>query len=56
MLEKDKSQLELEMKDVLKELNFQKDQNEIVCKEVERLERSLKHCEVIKSSYNFIYF
>ncbi|XP_023764695.1 kinesin-like protein KIN-UC isoform X1 [Lactuca sativa] len=45
VLEKDKSQLELEMKDVLKELNFQKDQNEIVCKEVERLERSLKHCE-----------
>ncbi|CAI9296151.1 unnamed protein product [Lactuca saligna] len=45
VLEKDKSQLESEMKDVLKELNFQKDQNEIVCKEVERLERSLKHCE-----------
>ncbi|KAL4575234.1 hypothetical protein LXL04_022076 [Taraxacum kok-saghyz] len=45
LLEKEKSRLELEMEDVLKELKLQKDHNDVVCKEVERLERSLKHCE-----------
>lgn len=40
--------MELELKDIVKELNSQKDHNAIVCKEVERLERSLKHNEVIK--------
>lgn len=45
LLEKDKLRLELEMKDVLKELNLQKDENDVVCKEVESLERRLKHFE-----------
>ncbi|GJV64632.1 kinesin-like protein KIN-UC isoform X1 [Tanacetum coccineum] len=48
LLEKDKSRLESELKDILKELNSQKDHNDIVCKEVERLERSLKHFELLE--------
>ncbi|PWA51413.1 armadillo repeat-containing kinesin-like protein 1 [Artemisia annua] len=48
LLEKDKSRLESELKDILKELNSQKDHNDIVCKEVERLQRSLKHFELLE--------
>lgn len=48
VLEKDKSQLEIELKEILKELNSKNDHNDVVCKEVERLKRSLKHYEVIK--------
>ncbi|KAI3763557.1 hypothetical protein L2E82_13482 [Cichorium intybus] len=46
LLEKDKSRLELEIKDVLKELNLHEDENDVFCKEVESLERRLKHLEV----------
>ncbi|KAI3783186.1 hypothetical protein L2E82_13250 [Cichorium intybus] len=35
-----------EIKDVLKELNLHKDENDVFCKEVESLERRLKHFEV----------
>ncbi|PWA74937.1 armadillo repeat-containing kinesin-like protein 1 [Artemisia annua] len=48
LLEKDKSRLESELKDILKELNSQKDHNDIVCIEVERLQRSLKHFELLE--------
>ncbi|KAL8218270.1 hypothetical protein R6Q57_021643 [Mikania cordata] len=47
-LERDKSQLELKLKDVIKELNSQKDRNDLVCKEVELLEKSSKYCELIE--------
>nr|XP_043631245.1 kinesin-like protein KIN-UC isoform X2 [Erigeron canadensis] len=48
LLEKDKSQLESKLKDLLKELNSQKDHNDTVSKEIERLERSLKNCELLE--------
>lgn len=48
LLEKDKSRLESEMKDILKELNCQKDCNDLVCQEVESLQRSLKRCELLE--------
>ncbi|KAI3788198.1 hypothetical protein L2E82_00931 [Cichorium intybus] len=35
-----------EIEDVLKELNLHKDENDVFCKEVESLERCLKHFEV----------
>ncbi|KAD2804795.1 hypothetical protein E3N88_38172 [Mikania micrantha] len=44
-LERDKSQLELKLKDAIKELDSQKDRNDLVCKEVELLEKSSKYCE-----------
>ncbi|XP_071732971.1 kinesin-like protein KIN-UC isoform X2 [Rutidosis leptorrhynchoides] len=47
VLEKDKSQLEIELKDILKELNFQKDHNDVICKEVEHLKRSLMDYELL---------
>ncbi|KAI3730987.1 hypothetical protein L1987_62169 [Smallanthus sonchifolius] len=48
MLERDKSQLELKLEDIIKELNSQKDHNDLVCKEVERLERSSKYLELLE--------
>lgn len=36
------------MKDILKELNCQKDCNDLVCQEVESLQRSLKRCELLE--------
>ncbi|KVI05048.1 Armadillo [Cynara cardunculus var. scolymus] len=48
LLDKDKSRLESEIKDILKELNCQKDHNDLVCQEVESLQRSLKRCELIE--------
>lgn len=48
LLEKDKSRFELELNDILKELNSQKNQNDLVCNEVDRLERSLKHYEFLE--------
>ncbi|KAI7753065.1 hypothetical protein M8C21_016820 [Ambrosia artemisiifolia] len=48
LLERDKSQLESKLKDIIEELNSQKDHNDLVCKEVERLERSSKYCETLE--------
>ncbi|XP_076911363.1 kinesin-like protein KIN-UC [Bidens hawaiensis] len=48
LLEMDKSQLELRLKDIINELNSQKDHNDLVCKEVERLETSSKYCKSLE--------
>ncbi|KAK9064079.1 hypothetical protein SSX86_017951 [Deinandra increscens subsp. villosa] len=38
----------LKLKDIIDELDSQKDHNDLVCKEVERLERSSKYCELLE--------
>ncbi|XP_076919903.1 kinesin-like protein KIN-UC [Bidens hawaiensis] len=48
LLEMDKSQLELKLKDIINDLNSQKNHNDLVCKEVERLETSSKYCESLE--------
>lgn len=47
ILEKENSRLELELKDVLKDLNWQKEKNDLMRDEVARLEMSLKSSKVL---------
>ncbi|KAM0005924.1 putative plus-end-directed kinesin ATPase [Helianthus debilis subsp. tardiflorus] len=56
LLERDKSQLEIKLKDIIKELKSQKDHNDLVCKEVERLERSSKYCESLEKEKSKLEF
>lgn len=48
LLEEENTRLESEMKDILKELNHQKDHNDLMRDEVARLETNLKNSKVWK--------
>ncbi|XP_057991778.1 kinesin-like protein KIN-UC isoform X2 [Hevea brasiliensis] len=51
-LEKENSQLELEMKDILNELDHQKGQNDLMHGKIEQLDMSLKHSQQLENSTN----
>lgn len=46
-LEKENTRLELEMEEILRELNHQKDHNNLMCDKVAQLEMGLKHSKVL---------
>lgn len=51
LIEKDNARLEAEMKDILMELNLQKDHSNSMHAEIARLEMSLSHSKVFKTSF-----